>query len=91
MPDRPRDSANNLRFLIGIRHEIEHQMTFRLDNNLSAKFQAVLPELQRLRQENYSVKKPGFDSTFPSVCSFPQSQAKKTGGLCLAREDCAPT
>jgi len=35
-----RDSANNLRFLIGIRHEIEHQMTFRLDNNLSAKFQA---------------------------------------------------
>ena len=35
-----RDSANNLRFLIGIRHEIEHQMTSRLDNSLSAKFQA---------------------------------------------------
>lgn len=35
-----RDSANNLRFLIGIRHEIEHQMTTRLDNALSAKFQA---------------------------------------------------
>lgn len=35
-----RDSANNLRFLIGIRNEIEHQMTSLLDNSLSAKFQA---------------------------------------------------
>lgn len=35
-----KDSANNLRFLIGIRHEIEHQMTSRLDSSLSAKFQA---------------------------------------------------
>lgn len=35
-----KDSANNLRFLIGLRHEIEHQMTSRLDTSLSAKFQA---------------------------------------------------
>lgn len=35
-----KDAANNLRFLIGIRHEIEHQMTGRLDSSLSAKFQA---------------------------------------------------
>ena len=34
------DTTNNLRFLIGIRHEIEHQMTSRLDSSLSAKFQA---------------------------------------------------
>jgi hypothetical protein len=34
------DTANNLRFLIGIRHEIEHQMTSRLDSSLGAKFQA---------------------------------------------------
>ncbi len=33
-------TANNLSFLIGIRHEIEHQMTMRLDRSLSAKFQA---------------------------------------------------
>lgn len=33
-------TANNLRFLIGIRHEIEHQMTSRIDDALSAKFQA---------------------------------------------------
>ena len=35
-----KDAANNLRFLIGIRHEIEHQMTTRIDDSLSAKFQA---------------------------------------------------
>ncbi len=35
-----KDTTNNLRFLIGIRHEIEHQMTYRLDSQLSAKFQA---------------------------------------------------
>lgn len=35
-----KDAANNLRFLIGIRHEIEHQMTSRIDSSLDAKFQA---------------------------------------------------
>jgi hypothetical protein len=34
------DTANNLRFLIGIRHEIEHQMTTKIDASFSAKFQA---------------------------------------------------
>jgi len=34
------DSANNLRFLIGLRHEIEHQMTSKIDDALSARFQA---------------------------------------------------
>lgn len=35
-----KDTANNLRFLIGLRHEVEHQMTTRIDNILSARFQA---------------------------------------------------
>jgi hypothetical protein len=35
-----RDATNNLRFLIGVRHEIEHQMTTRIDASFSAKFQA---------------------------------------------------
>lgn len=34
------DTANNLRFLIGIRHEVEHQMTESIDEYLSAKLQA---------------------------------------------------
>lgn len=33
-------TSNNLRFLIGLRHEIEHQMTTKIDNLLSARFQA---------------------------------------------------
>ena len=35
-----KDASNNLRFLIGLRHEIEHQMTRSLDNFLSGRYQA---------------------------------------------------
>lgn len=34
------ETTYNLKFLIGIRHEIEHQMTNRIDNSISAKLQA---------------------------------------------------
>ena len=33
-------AKNNLKFIIGLRHEIEHQMTTRIDDYLSARFQA---------------------------------------------------
>ncbi|WP_314885322.1 DUF3644 domain-containing protein [Psychrobacter immobilis] len=33
-----RESALNLKFLIGLRHEIEHQMTSRIDDSLSARY-----------------------------------------------------
>jgi hypothetical protein len=36
------DTQNNLRFLIGLRHEIEHQMTRALDNYLSGRYQACV-------------------------------------------------
>lgn len=41
-PDCPldRDTVNNLRFLIGLRHEIEHEMIMNLDNWLSGRYQA---------------------------------------------------
>lgn len=35
-----KDTANNLQFLILLRHEIEHQMTTQIDKYLSARFQA---------------------------------------------------
>jgi len=35
-----RDTSNNLRFLITLRHEIEHQMTSHIDDTITAKFQA---------------------------------------------------
>ena len=34
------ETTNNLKFLIGIRHEIEHQMTNKIDESISAKLQA---------------------------------------------------
>lgn len=33
-------TASNLKFLVGLRHEIEHQMTTKIDDLLSARFQA---------------------------------------------------
>jgi len=35
-----RETKLNLQFIIGLRHEIEHQMTVRIDDTCSAKFQA---------------------------------------------------
>jgi len=37
-----KNTANNLRFLIGLRHEIEHQMTLSLDQFLSGRYQACI-------------------------------------------------
>lgn len=36
------DAVNNLKFLIGLRHEVEHQMTLNLDEYVSGKYQACL-------------------------------------------------
>jgi hypothetical protein len=46
-----KDAKNNLRFLIGLRHEIEHQMTISLDNYLSGRYQACVMNY------NYYLKK----------------------------------
>ena len=45
------DTANNLKFLIGIRHEIEHQMTSQIDHTLSAKFQACCLNYNEYRKK----------------------------------------
>lgn len=49
----------NLLFLIGIRHEVEHQMTSRIDDQLSAKFQASAlnfnSAIKKLFGEKYSL------------------------------------
>lgn len=57
----PFDAATkaNLRFLIGLRHEIEHQMTTKIDDAVSAKFQACSinyeNEITKLFGEKYSI------------------------------------
>jgi hypothetical protein len=42
-----RGTVNNLRFLIELRHEIEHQMTMRLDNYVSGRYQACAMNYNR--------------------------------------------
>lgn len=44
-------SKANLKFLIGIRHEIEHQMTQRIDHTVSAKLQACCLNFNRTIKE----------------------------------------
>lgn len=44
-------TSSNLRFLIGLRHEIEHQMTSKIDDYLSARFQSCCLNF------NYYIKK----------------------------------
>ncbi|TXT19378.1 MAG: hypothetical protein FD133_376, partial [Erysipelotrichaceae bacterium] len=61
--DCPLDDGtkNNLRFLIGIRHEIEHQMTNQIDEYIGAKLQACALNydfyINKLFGEKYSVSR----------------------------------
>lgn len=46
----------NLQFSIGIRHEIEHQMTTRIDDHLSAKFMAAALDFNRAIKKYFGAK-----------------------------------
>ena len=50
------DTTNNLLFLIGLRHEIEHQMTRSLDNYLSGHYQACALNFNRYIKELFGDK-----------------------------------
>lgn len=56
-----KDTAANLRFIIGIRHEVEHQMTGNIDEYISAKLQACAINFDyyigHLFGEKYSLNK----------------------------------
>lgn len=67
-----KDTANNLRFLIGLRHEIEHQMTTRIDDVLSARFQACCLNyndyIKRLFDPNLGIERHlSFSLQFSSI------------------------
>lgn len=55
-----KDTANNLRFLIGLRHEIEHQMTRSLDAYLSGRYQACALNLNQYLKSLFG-KRCGLD------------------------------
>ena len=50
------DTTNNLLFLIGLRHEIEHQMTQSLDNYLSGHYQACALNFNRYIKDLFGDK-----------------------------------
>lgn len=67
-----KDTSNNLKFLIGIRHEIEHQMTNQIDNTISAKLQACSINynyyIKKLFGEKYGVDQQlGFAIQFSPI------------------------
>lgn len=56
--DTPIDqvTSSNLRFLIGLRHEIEHQMTSKIDDYLSARFQSCCLNYNKYIKELFGDK-----------------------------------
>jgi len=77
---------SNLRFLIGLRHEIEHQMTTRLDDFLSARFQACCLNYNHyikklFGEENGIDKYLAFSLQFSSITEEHAKQLKEFSEL----------
>lgn len=72
----PQGVKDNLKFLIGIRHEIEHQMTNKIDDFMSAKFQACSINYNKALKELFG-EEYGIDKTIPlalQLFSFSEEQ-----------------
>ena len=81
-----RDAANNLRFLIGVRHEIEHQMTMRIDASFSAKFQACClnynDHIKRLFGDEQAIDKHlAFSLQFSTISKEHATQLEEQASL----------
>lgn len=74
-----RDTANNLRFLIGLRHEIEHQMTRSLDNFLSGRYQACAVNYNDYLKKLFG-KSFGIDEQLTYTIQFIQLTEEQVGG-----------
>ncbi len=75
-------SKANLKFLIGLRHEIEHQMTTRIDEYLSARFQACCLNynnlIKKLFGDKYGIDKHlSFSLQFSSIKEEHANQLRK--------------
>jgi hypothetical protein len=74
-----KDTANNLRFLIGLRHEIEHQMTRALDNYLSGRYQACAINYNDYLKKLFG-KKHGIDHQLTYSIQFLQMTEEQVQG-----------
>jgi hypothetical protein len=84
----PIDSVSkaNLKFLIGLRHEIEHQMTTRIDEYLSARFQACCLNYNQYIKDffgdNYGIDKHlSFSLQFSTIKEEHANQLRKFSDL----------
>jgi len=64
-----KDTSNNLRFLITLRHEIEHQMTSHIDDTITAKFQACALNYNYYVQKFFG-ERNGIDKHLPVSLQF---------------------
>jgi hypothetical protein len=81
-----KDAANNLRLLIGLRDEIEHQMTTKIDDFLSAKFQACCLNFNKyIKQffgEEFGLDRHlAFSLQFASIGEEQKTALERTEGL----------
>lgn len=73
------NTSNNLRFLIGLRHEIEHQMTLSLDSYLSGRFQACAINYNDYAKKLFG-KECGIDSQVAYSIQFLQLSEEQLSG-----------
>jgi len=74
-----RDAANNLRFLIGLRHEIEHQMTRSLDSYLSGRYQACAVNYNNYLKKLFG-KQCGIDQQLAYSIQFMELSEEQIAG-----------
>ncbi len=74
-----RDTANNLRFLIGLRHEIEHQMTRSLDAYLSGRYQACALNYNDYLKKLFG-KRLGIDQQLAYTIQFMELSEEQVSG-----------
>lgn len=74
-----KDTANNLRFLIGLRHEIEHQMTRSLDAYLSGRYQACAINYNQYVKKLFG-KKHGLDDFLTYSIQFAELTDEQLNG-----------
>lgn len=74
-----KDAANNLRFLIKLRHEIEHQMTRSLDGYLSGRYQACALNCNEYIKKLFG-KRFGLDSYLTYSIQFVELTGEQING-----------
>lgn len=79
-------SKENLKFIVGLRHEIEHQMTTRIDDFLSARFQACCLNyneyIKRFFGDEYGIDKHlSFSLQFSTIAEDHASQLRDFSNL----------